>query len=162
MVRIETEIDASPEDVRTVFFDWESLPEYHTKAIKYIETVPSGSPPSSLQKGAMLRAGFPGTTLAATVVHNTPTEFRWIGSSFFGAFKGEHYFGFKESMRTPGGTTFVHGEVNMGWLRFLFKPGWPLHKTQKGMFAQYSEDLKRRVESLKKHRKDSEVPGLVH
>ena len=65
-----------------------------------------------------------------------------------GAFKGEYYFGFKKSLVTPGGTTFLHGEDHSGWLAFLFRPGWPLHKMVNEMYLGFSRDLKARVEYL--------------
>jgi hypothetical protein len=77
---------------------------------------------------------------------NDATEFRWRGSAFAGAFAGEHYFTFLESNVTPGGTTFAHGEEYDGWLKVLYRPGWPLYGIAYNMFEAYSKDLKARVE----------------
>lgn len=54
-----------------------------------------------------------------------------------------------ESETTPGGTTLLHGEEYTGWASMLFKPGWPLNGTANSMFAEYSKELKERVEGLK-------------
>ena len=68
-----------------------------------------------------------------------------------GAFAGEHIIEFKKSKVTPGGTTLVHGEDYCGWMTWMFGD-WPLGIARSGavkIFADYAEDLKRRVEALK-------------
>ncbi len=79
---------------------------------------------------------------------NTPSEFRWRGSALGGLFSGEHFWLFQPSAVTPEATTFVHGEDHSGPLARLFEPGYPLHGPVTGVYDSYSQDLKKRVESL--------------
>lgn len=43
----------------------------------------------------------------------------------------------------------MHGEDYDGWATFLFREGWPLRGTARGMFEGFSEDVKVRVEGLR-------------
>ncbi|KAF2730960.1 hypothetical protein EJ04DRAFT_555030 [Polyplosphaeria fusca] len=150
MTRIETEIEAPPETVRAVMLDFARYKEWHTSVIEKLECIPASKDGISLVEGDRIDTRFPNTPMVATVLRNSPAEFRWYGSVMGGAFAGEHYFSFNPSVTRPGCTTFVHGEDNTGWLRFLFNPGWPLHKVQSDMFEAYSNDLKARVEATER------------
>lgn len=67
-----------------------------------------------------------------------------------GAFRGEHYFRFKDSKVNAGRCTFVHGEEFDGWMTWLFGEGvgGVLRGNVEKMFKTYCDDLKRRVEGV--------------
>ncbi|KAK3942552.1 hypothetical protein QBC46DRAFT_406296 [Diplogelasinospora grovesii] len=154
VVRVELEIAASPEQVRAVFLDLERYKEWHTSFITCIEPLPIPSTDDSdepcnspaIRAGDKIKVHAGGVEIEPTVLVNTPSEFRWFGSTMGGAFAGEHYFIFAET--ETGGTKFVHGEDYTGWLTFLFRPGWPLHNHTRELYAGFARDLKARVERL--------------
>ncbi|ORY10420.1 hypothetical protein BCR34DRAFT_615226 [Clohesyomyces aquaticus] len=63
-----------------------------------------------------------------------------------GAFAGEHHYGFEPSTKSPGGKTFVLGEVHNVRLSVLFKPGWLMYESVNRMYFGFAKDLKGRVE----------------
>lgn len=82
---------------------------------------------------------------------NDPSEFRWQGGVYMGAFAGQHYFQFLPSKKVQGGCTFVHGEDYSGWLTFLFGDGrfGLLNTMTRNMYGGFGNDIKARMEALK-------------
>ncbi|OAL43959.1 hypothetical protein IQ07DRAFT_260686 [Pyrenochaeta sp. DS3sAY3a] len=150
-VRIEVEIAATPEEVRAVVLDFASYPQWHSSFIKSLTPIPEHNPPLNLAKGDKIRAAFHGSTVDVAVIANMPSDFRWRGSSFFGAFAGEHFFQFLDSKITDGGCTMVHGEHYDGWLSIIVREGKLgfARNAILALYGGYSNDLKQRVENLK-------------
>jgi len=78
---------------------------------------------------------------------NTNETFQWRGS-FYGLVVGHHQFYFKNSTKTPSGTTFVQTEDFNGILAWMFGPTQSYGKKTSAEFKSFNEDLKARVESL--------------
>ncbi|CAO2652307.1 Nn.00g005900.m01.CDS01 [Neocucurbitaria sp. VM-36] len=149
-VRIELEIAAPPAEVRAIILDFPAYPQWHTSFIKSLVPIPPSKAPSSLIPGDKLTATFNGSTIEPVVLCNTPREFRWRGSTFLGAFAGEHYFEFRasESGENEGGCAFVHGEDYQGWLTWLFGEGvlGLARGSVVGLYEGFSRDVKARAE----------------
>ncbi|KAF2029975.1 hypothetical protein EK21DRAFT_45459, partial [Setomelanomma holmii] len=149
-VQIETEIDATPEEVRAIILDFARYSEWHSTFIQSMNTIPPGRDPRKLQQGETLNAKIRGIKLVPIVKANSSTELTWHGSTFGGAFAGRHYFQFIESHVTPGGTTFVHGEDYDGWLTWMFGKGLLGigRRSAARMFDDFSKDVKTRAKEL--------------
>jgi len=63
-----------------------------------------------------------------------------------GLFVGEHQFYFKESDKTPAGTTLVQKEDFSGLLSFLQRPGWKFAIQTQGNFEKLNQDIKAAAE----------------
>ena len=170
LVRTEVEIAATPEQVRAAvsrlfirsstvtdlmqlkILDFSSYPKWQT-FIQSVAHAPSAhSPvkdPYDLIPGDKLAVSVGSTKLFTNVASNTTNEFSWYGSMLGGAIAGRHYFEFMES-KSGMGTVFVHGEAYDGWMTWLFGEGWGgvLRGPVVGMYAGFSEDVKKRVEAL--------------
>ncbi|KAK0119126.1 hypothetical protein ONS95_007988 [Cadophora gregata] len=146
-ISAQIEIDASPEEVRHVFFDFEHWPEIKSDMIKAIARLPS-HPDGPIEVNEQLAVNFGGITSNATVLANTLTEFRWRGDIFY-VLSGEHTFRFEPSTPHPGKTLFISSEIPMRLLKLLAGP-IGMQKMGEG----FCEDFKKRVESVVKERKD--------
>ncbi|KAF2821624.1 hypothetical protein CC86DRAFT_302434 [Ophiobolus disseminans] len=151
-VRIETEIAASPAEVRAIVFDFARYPEWHKGFINSIAPTAPNKSSYEILPGETLNTKIGGVSLSPVVVSNTTTEFAWRGSVYGGAFAGRHYCQFIASHVTPSGTTFVHGEDYDGWMSWLFGEGalGIGRKNVVAMFGQFNIDVKRRAEDMKK------------
>ncbi|GJN69770.1 hypothetical protein PLICBS_003822 [Purpureocillium lilacinum] len=156
-IRTEIEIAAPPEQVRKTspdpdssdyyqFLDFQAFPTWTNGFIKSITPAdPSAAP------GTRLTVALEGITMSPTVLTNSESEFSWRGKlwSVPGLFTGDHYFRFRPSDKTPGGTTLEHGEDFFGVLTFIIAEGtgfW--EKTKKG-FEGFNEDIKKKCEGDK-------------
>jgi hypothetical protein len=168
-VRLETEIDATPEEVRAIvsrptqqaiqrktkfpqILDFARYPEWHNSFIQQISATSTNSEPQKLPQGEILNVKCNNLNLVPIITSNTATELSWYGSIFGGAFAGKHYFQFLESHTTPNGTTFVHGEDWDGWMTWMFGEGMLGfgRKNAVTMYEEFSQDVKKRAEELKK------------
>jgi hypothetical protein len=174
-VRIETEILATPEEVRAIVsqrrnnyptrayrnevLDFARYAEWHTSFITHVSTTRSSTDVHKLQQGETLDAKIGGVKLVPVIKSNTSTELSWHGSTFGGAFAGKHYFQFFESHIHPGGTTFVHAEDYDGWLTWMFGEGMLGigRKNVVKMYEGFSQDLKRRAEDMVRLKKTIDV-----
>ncbi|KAH7364292.1 hypothetical protein BKA65DRAFT_572583 [Rhexocercosporidium sp. MPI-PUGE-AT-0058] len=116
-ITAQIEIDASPEEVRKVFLDFEHWPEMKSEMIKSIARLPS-YPNGPVQVNEKLAVNFGGITSNVNVLANTPSEFRWRGDIFY-VLSGDHTFKFEASTLHPGKTLFVSTEIPMRLLALL-------------------------------------------
>ncbi|KAL2065054.1 hypothetical protein VTL71DRAFT_4194 [Oculimacula yallundae] len=140
-ISAQIEIDASPEEVRKVFLDFEHWPEIKSDTIKSITRLPS-HPDGPIQVNEKLAVNFGGMTSNVNVLANTPTSFRWRGDVLF-ILSGDHTFHFQPSTLHPGKTLFISTEIPMRLLALIAGP----IGMQKA-FERFCEDFKRRVESV--------------
>ncbi|PVH88239.1 hypothetical protein DL98DRAFT_508946 [Cadophora sp. DSE1049] len=144
-ITAQIEIDASPEEVRNVFLDFEHWPEIKSDIIKEVSRLPS-HPTGPIEVNEKLAVNFGGITSNVNVLANTSTEFRWRGDIFY-VLSGDHTFRFEPSTLHPGKTLFVNTEIPMRLLKPLAGP----IGMQKSV-EDFCRDFKRRVESVVKER----------
>ncbi|CZR50743.1 uncharacterized protein PAC_00617 [Phialocephala subalpina] len=138
----QIEIEASPEEVKNVFFDFPNWREIKNDMIKTVARLP-GHAEGPIQKGEKLAVNFRGVNSQVTVLENSPSEFKWRGDTLY-VMSGEHSFRFEPSKTTPGGTTFYNSEEPFRLSILVMKL---LPATT--MFNQFCKDFKARVESVK-------------
>jgi|SRR5579859_2634973 len=87
----EIEIDASPERVREVFFDFASYPQWNP----FITSMKVADGSTEIKPGTPLEFVGLNTTMRPNVVDNTSERFSWLGT-MFGKwfFAGKHIFEF--------------------------------------------------------------------
>ncbi|KAH8815190.1 hypothetical protein F5884DRAFT_168301 [Xylogone sp. PMI_703] len=139
----EVEINASPEEVKAVFFDFPRWPEWRSVLVRSISRLP-GHEEGPIKVGEKLDVNFSGLNTKVVVTANNDREFSWRGDLLF-VLSGDHSHIFEPSTKTPGGTTFRNNEVYARFNTVLMRLVPP-----NKMFQQFCEDLKNRVESLKK------------
>lgn len=164
-IRVEINVDASPQEVRAVVLDFSRYAEWHTSFMNSLATIPPGLDPYRLTPGDRIRAGFSGNTVEPVILANNNETFRWKGSTLLGAFAGEHYFEFFENKGREHGAVegehsesktksciFVHGENYDGWMTWLFGEGvfGFARSSVEAMYRVFAEDVKARVEAVKK------------
>ncbi|KAG4442302.1 hypothetical protein IFR05_002226 [Cadophora sp. M221] len=142
-IAAQVEIDASPEEVRNVFFNFERWPEMKSDMIRSITRLPSHRD-GPVQVNEKLVVNFGGITSNVTVLANTPAEFRWRGHIFY-VLSGDHTFRFEASTLHPGKTLFVSTEIPLRLLALLAG----LVGMQKAVEG-FCGDFKRWVESVVK------------
>ena len=138
----EININASVEQVWSVFMDFEKYPEWNP----FILSITGEAKKGETIQAILLNPGSSKMKFTPKVLSFDPgREFRWLGHLFFpGLFDGEHYFQFSQNL--DGSTRFVQGESFRGILVPLLK-NMLNTKTQKG-FELMNAALKERVEKM--------------
>lgn len=106
-VHTEIEVAASPETVRSVFFNWAAYPSWNNN---FRLTPPEGKLPQDLAKNEYINVEIVGgMKFKPYVTRNEADGFSWLGFGYY-IFNGEHQFSWKPSQKTPGHTTLVQKE----------------------------------------------------
>lgn len=113
-IKYEIAIDASPEVVRSTFFDFESHAQWDPFLILIVPRDEDVKPGTVLEIDLQFQGAAP-RKMKPTVLKNTPEELRWRGLLWYESiFCAQHYFQFKPT--TDGKTTLVQGEDLSGFL----------------------------------------------
>ncbi|KAH8773296.1 hypothetical protein BGZ57DRAFT_983886 [Hyaloscypha finlandica] len=144
----QIEITLPPSEVKRLFLDFSSFPQFHTGFTARAMDASKSNP----QPGDRLEINSNGTVLRPIVLENTTEHFYWQGN-FHGLLKGTHMWRFlpSEEEGNQGGTTFVQAEDFEGVLSLLFSKWWPkwlggMRRSIERDFGMFNRDFKRWAE----------------
>ncbi|PYI07146.1 hypothetical protein BO78DRAFT_313869 [Aspergillus sclerotiicarbonarius CBS 121057] len=147
MIETQTEIVASPAQVRKALLDFSKYPEWHTSFIKLLQPEDESKSLRSLQPGDKVKCDIDGMKFTAEIKENSDSLFQWQGPPVFGLIAGLHSF-HMEPANNGSSTIFKQTEEFSGPISFLMSPSL-LGRKMLGQFGEFNKDLKDRAEALK-------------
>jgi hypothetical protein len=145
-IRTYSDIKATPEQVRAVFFDFEKFNQWST-ALPSISNATSGvTEKSAVGDTIKVFVSFLGQEIKPIVTSNNEKGFSWDGKLLFNfLFYGHHYFEFEQLDETT--TRFYHGEDFSGVIFSVYKAFKGL-QNMIDFYQLFADELKTRVEEL--------------